>query len=129
MKTQISYKYVLDEITRTYQLRYHSHLTKDEPSSTKREDMYSLASSYPPCIRALLIESSLPPSNDEDKETETDAIGSLYIIPYTGGTIGAGNKANLIDFSINSGIEPVQLTVSYDTELKSYFIQGMPSRI
>lgn len=46
-----------------------------------------LTSSYPPCIRAVIQES------DDTKEFKK---GTLFVIPYTGGTIGSSGSHHAI---------------------------------
>ena len=145
--SSIYYHFVMNEKTQQYHLRYHSKMKRKEhrkskkhkkskKSSTEKEfiylsntseeeskddDVIDLTTKYPPCVRAILLESNLSES-DSDNETH-DKLGSLYLIPCTGGSIGRARK-NLISFSAHSGISDVHATISYDLDRNSYFIKG-----
>ena len=81
-------------------------------SADDDDDIQDLTNKYPPCIRAILIES---------KENK---LGTLFIIPYTGGTIGRDSRSNLIDFSYEMDIEEKHASIKYDMNKKEYFIEG-----
>jgi hypothetical protein len=90
------------------------------------EEIVDLTTKYPPCIRAILL-SYVEPENDEGIDHTDDnfeqQLGSLFLIPYTGGSIGRSLK-NLISFPKNRNVSETHAFVSYDTEKKAYFIRG-----
>jgi hypothetical protein len=96
---------------------------QQESSNQERENSTSdETTKYPPCIRAILIDSS----SNMDEEID-DKIGSLYLIPCTGGSIGKSLK-NLVSFPHNSGLDDFHASISYDPEKKSYLIQSLSSQ-
>ena len=76
-------------------------------------EICDLTNKYPPCIRAILIKSS----ND-------DKLGSLFLIPYTGGSIGANSKKHIIDLE-DEDIEDLTTDIQYDLKHKMYSIEGL----
>lgn len=79
--------------------------------------MEDLTTKYPPCLRVILIE-----TNSHESELKP---GSLFLIPYTGGSIGRNSSKNLIDFGNETEIEqPIHAVFGYDMSKKEYFIEG-----
>ena len=83
------------------------------------------ARNYPPCIRAILIESS-----GNDSETESNRLGSLFIVPYTGGYIGDSNvnkteKNNYaIDLRNEKEVDQLHAKIEYDIKEKLFTVEG-----
>jgi hypothetical protein len=69
-----------------------------------------LQSKYPPCIRAIVQKSDVFP------------IGTLFIVPYTGGNIGSDPKDSLICIDDES-ISSIHSNIYYDKEKKRYKIK------
>lgn len=81
-------------------------------------EIVDLANQYPPCIRAIFIDSSL----DDDQYADIK-LGSLFLIPYTGGLIGRAAKC-VISFPKAKLIENEHVKVEYDMKKKVYLIKG-----
>jgi hypothetical protein len=157
----VYYHYCLNKYTNRYNLRYHSKIkrkkwmkmcelsgdnlnniendklnkafqsTSDSSQPNSDEDFTQvlfkrnehLMSSYPPCIRAILTKS----------ESENFKIGSLFIIPYTGGIIGDSlkrkvqtNKQNyVIDLKDEENINEIEAKIEYDLIDKCYYATGI----
>ena len=87
----------------------------DKYESEEEREPQDLTNKYPPCIRAILLKSNCT----------KDDLGSLYVIPYTGGSIGKGVTSNVINFPTKCDVENVHAFVEYDLLKKNYFIQGI----
>ena len=155
----VYYHYCLNKYTNRYNLRYHSKIKRkkwkkmnelsgnldpnenvevtktsqiisESSQSSSDEDFTEellksnqhLTSKYPPCIRVILTES----------KSENFKIGSLFIIPYTGGIIGNSlknkqqqNKQNyVIDLKNEENISDIEANIMYDLIDKCYYITG-----
>ena len=86
----------------------------DKYESEEEGELEDLTNKYPPCIRAILMKSNCT----------QDDLGSLFVIPYTGGSIGKGLNSNVINFSTKCDVEKVHAFVKYNLVKKNYFIQG-----
>lgn len=73
--------------------------------------LIELTTQYPPCIRAIVKESSViwP--------------GSLFIIPYTGGSIGRQPDKNILILIEDENVSKIHATFTYDEKEKRYFIK------
>lgn len=91
---------------------------EEEEEVEEEEEIIDLANQYPPCIRAILIE------YDQDDEDDEIKLGSLFIVPYTGGVIGKASKC-IVSFPKLKEIENEHVTIEYDTKKKIYFIKGI----
>jgi hypothetical protein len=121
----VYYDYVLDSLTQSYQLRYHSKLKQHKwpsPSTLDSDDgsvettsaeNETIASRHPPSIRAILIEK---PSDDESKLI----LGTLFLITYTGSSIGS-SESSLINFR---KLKEQSAFIKYNADKKSYFVYG-----
>ena len=69
-----------------------------------------IQSKYPPCIRAIVQKSDVFP------------IGTLFIIPYTGGNIGSDSKESLICID-DENVSSIHSNIFYDKEDKCYEIK------
>lgn len=90
---------------------------EEEGEEEEEEEIIDLANQYPPCIRAILIE------YDQDDEDDEIKLGSLFIVPYTGGAIGKASKC-IVSFPKLKEIENEHVTIEYDMKKKIYFIKG-----
>lgn len=85
------------------------------------------ARNYPPCIRAILIESS---ENDSETESNLNRLGSLFIVPYTGGYIGDSNvnKAEKNNYAIDlrneKEVDLLHAKIEYDIKEKVFTVEG-----
>lgn len=112
-------------------IKYYSQLIKpnkadnevividSESDESEQEPKRDTAVSYPPCIRAILV----PKADNDLEDIESDLVfGSLFIIPYTGGSVGRSNN-NLICFP-SSDLTQTHASIAYDSKNDAYFIQG-----
>jgi hypothetical protein len=101
-------------------------IRSDEDEDESREEIIDLTTKYPPCIRAILVGYTQPKNESESDECEhvEQQLGSLYLIPYTGGSIGRSLK-NLISFPKCQSVSESHAVVAYDMTKKAYFIQGI----
>ena len=143
----INYHYQLNKQTNTYHLRYHSKISKielkrlkrvigisierqeekcseSEKSSESEPEDYA-TSKYPPCIRAILIESNL----DDTENKQIYELGSLFLIPYTGGLIGSSSGINRKNYVLNfpdiCKIDELQASIKYNMRKGTYSIKGL----
>lgn len=74
------------------------------------------SSKYPPCIRAILIESAI----------ENFDLGSLFLIPYTGGIVGSGEDRSkyVLHFPGVDKIDQIHASIRYDRKKKIFLIRG-----
>ena len=88
-------------------------------------DIEELTTKYPPCIRAILV-ANTPRSKRKaaDESCPSNVLGSLYVIPFTGGSIGKDSKKHLIDLTNERDVATVHATITYDKKLKQYFVKG-----
>lgn len=139
-----------NKITDAYKLedrykKYKEYKDKKNKSKTKKKDENSkkamsssedenqdeiekgeivdLVNKYPPCIRAILIESN----QSKEDSNNSNQLGSLFLVPYTGGTIGKSSKC-MISFPKTKYIDNMHLSFEYDLKKKSYFVKGKSSR-
>ncbi len=73
----------------------------------------ALPSSYPPCIRAICTDSK-----------QTGLVGTLCIVPYTGGTVGNDPKTSAIYVPPNELNMQLNAEIFYNLDKKSYFIRS-----
>lgn len=98
--------------------------TSENPGSNRNEgdddavEIVDFANKYPPCIRAIFIETDL----DEDEIGETK-LGSLFLVPYTGGSVGRASKC-VISFPKSKQIENEHVKIEYDVKKKVYTVKG-----
>ncbi len=146
-KSKAWYHYTKIEQTGSYHLRYKQKLSKKDKKILSRKlerlkdetpkseedtdviildndsdnekkvddndsDIVDVTNKYPPCIRAILVES------------KNLKLGSLFLIPYTGGSIGRDSSRNLIDFAHEQEVETNHASIEYDLEQKKYFVEG-----
>ena len=83
------------------------------------------------CIRAILIE-SLASSFNTNKPDEAVSspclIGSVFIIPSTGGYIGntaSYTGKHVINLRQETGLDEFHVNVQFDKKQKCFFIQGL----
>ena len=111
-----------------------SKKSKDESASNESEsdkemecENSAYARNYPPCIRAILIESS---GNDSETESNLNRLGSLFIVPYTGGYIGDSdvNKAEKNNYAIDlrneKEVDQLHAKIEYDLKEKIFTVEG-----
>ncbi|CAF0943482.1 unnamed protein product [Brachionus calyciflorus] len=144
----IAYHYITNTQNYTYYLRFHSkipkielsHLRKiiglslekssDTEKSSDSENEMKLTSKYPPCIRAIMIEYNSPINTDQDSKLLYE-LGSLFLIPYTGGLIGScsTNSKNkyVLNFPDIYDINEVHASIRYDKKKKVYLIKDEKS--
>ena len=99
--------------------------SESETRSDTEIEYENLAYSYPPCIRAILIESS---SNDSETESNQNRLGNLFIVPYTGGYIGNSNsnKNNFaIDLTNEKEVDELHAKIEYDMKEKVFTVKGI----
>jgi hypothetical protein len=133
MGNQIYYHHILNKNTGLYNLRFRSKISnrdlkilckkleiplikpieKEIEESQFEEEIEELKTKFPPCIRAILIESEMP-----------ELLGTLFLIPYTGGSIGNNFSSNLINFKDQEDIEKEHAFIEYDINKKFYYING-----
>jgi hypothetical protein len=71
-----------------------------------------LASKYPPCIRCIV------------EDSDVLVRGTLYLIPYTGGSIGSGDDTQILVKINDQKVDKLHATIVYDTEKKQYYLKG-----
>ena len=96
----------------------------DEKSDDETERSVS---KLPPCIRAILTQ-ILPHENDLIN-VSTNKLGTLFLIPFTGGTIGRNSSLNLIDLCNQTDVENSHASIFYDTQKRKYFVKGKTKMI
>ena len=120
--------------TGTYHLRFHSQIPRNDwrilsrklgvpeerTESENNDDFEDLTTKYPPCIRAILIKSR--------DEGSSHTLGSLFLIPYTGGVIGRNKNCNLIDFTNEIEVDKCHAFIEYDLVNKEYLIKDKKSK-
>jgi len=84
----------------------------NDDTDDNSSDIVELTNKYPPCIRVILVES------------KNSKLGTLFVIPYTGGSIGSNSSRNLIDFPYESDIEKNHAGIEYNLKEKQYYIEG-----
>ncbi|RNA43431.1 angiogenic factor with G patch and FHA domains 1 isoform X2 [Brachionus plicatilis] len=132
----ISYKFKLISQTNSHHLRFHSKIPKNElyrlrkliglgeldkeelsdaMQSSESEPETHDASKYPPCIRAILIDSG---------KTNFDP-GSLFLVPYTGGLIGSGDEPSkyVLHFPDEDKIDKIHASIRFDKRKKKFLIK------
>lgn len=80
-----------------------------------------ITTQYPPCIRAILMDST----DYDDELICTNKKGTLFIIPFTGGSIGKNSSKNIIDLINEDEVDNLHALVEYDLKKKSYYIEGI----
>jgi hypothetical protein len=69
----------------------------------------ALSANYPPCIRAICTDSK-----------QAGLIGTLFIIPYTGGLIGNDPKRSAIYVEPNESHQILDAKIVYNISTKNY---------
>ncbi|XP_017891349.1 angiogenic factor with G patch and FHA domains 1 isoform X2 [Ceratina calcarata] len=85
-------------------------------SDSDHEDEQDLAKPYPPCMRIIVKETDLPKLR----------VGSLFIVPYTGGSLGREGDHSVLIPDIN--ISKHHARFAYDEDKKIYKITDLGSR-
>nr|XP_022913872.1 angiogenic factor with G patch and FHA domains 1 [Onthophagus taurus] len=75
-----------------------------------------ISTNYPPCIRIIIEETSIPSIKQ----------GSLYIITYEGGTLGREGKHDILLSDIN--VSKHHLQFKFDQNEEKYFLTDLGSR-
>lgn len=88
-------------------------------SSDYSTEIFDLSNQYPPCVRAILTRTS--PDNDNDNDPK---LGSLFLVPFTGGLVGTCISKCIISFPKAKDIEKEHAKIKYDKNKKTYLIQG-----
>ena len=99
-----------------------NNLSLEGSLSSESEDTHDkyeedLSAKYPPALRAILV----------DTKSSGLKLGSLFLVPYRGGSIGAHSAQNLIDLGCqdSGGVDKCHAVFGYDLSSKKYFIQGI----
>jgi hypothetical protein len=119
-KTTESKKEVVLLEKKTFKIATKDEICTADKHEPKKE-ITCLKTINPPCIRVILVGYT---HSDNESHNEKQKLGSLYLIPYTGGSIGRSPK-NRICFSTNQKISKSHAVVTYDMTKKAYFIQGI----
>jgi hypothetical protein len=124
-------KVVYDDSTSEGEIRSDDD-NEEKEQYVEQEEILDLTTKYPPCIRAILLsynvneehDNSNDEINEESEFNQPQQLGSLFLIPYTGGSIGS-SKNNLIHFPKSSEVGDLHVVISYDLQKRAYFIQGL----
>lgn len=89
----------------------------DTKQSSDSECETDHTSNYPPCIRAILMES----------EIKNFDLGSLFLIPYTGGYVGSGHELAryVLHFPNVEKIDKVHASIRYEKKKNIFLIKGI----
>lgn len=124
--------------TNSHHLRFHSKIPKNElihlrkiigiecidtreSSDTKQSSESECESNdtshFPPCIRAILLES----------EMKIYDLGSLFLIPYTGGYVGSDQEPSkyVMNFPRVEKIDKIHASIRYEKKKKQFLIKGI----
>ncbi|KAK9729129.1 OCRE domain [Popillia japonica] len=93
-----------------------AHVSESESGNSDDEKSLDYSSHWPPCIRIIVEETSIP----------TLKTGSLYVITYEGGTLGREGKHDILLTDIN--VSKHHLKFSFNKDSSSYFVIDLGSR-
>ncbi|KAK9729127.1 OCRE domain [Popillia japonica] len=106
-KSQVISSSTMDSLSQSLSLMQINNL---------RKHVLDYSSHWPPCIRIIVEETSIP----------TLKTGSLYVITYEGGTLGREGKHDILLTDIN--VSKHHLKFSFNKDSSSYFVIDLGSR-
>lgn len=86
-------------------------------SDVEDGEILDITNQYPPCIRAIL-----------NKSSDKTKLGSLFLVPYTGGLIGKNSSKLVIDLSNEIDIDDQHASIEYDLTKKTYLLHVLSTK-
>lgn len=100
---------VWNRIKKSQKRQNTSTIDNDDELSNDADE---LASKYPPCIRCIV------------EDSDIIVKGTLFLIPYTGGSIGSGDDREILVNINDDNVDKIHATIVYDNEKKQYLLNN-----